>query len=180
MHDIKIENHVQYRVQPLAMPVAAEVMRHAWRVLQPIPSKWVSAGTALGLYRGDGLIEGDTDLDVAMLGFEGVEERLHRILLPAGFTHIRSVHCDGLPMQLAYMARDTIFDIYLHWPEGDSYVNRVPAGKTVMPRSMYDRLIDLPTPLGTFAFPGDIEGYLSKRYGNWRVPSASKSAYEAL
>lgn len=180
MHDITVEIHAPYSMNPLERSVAGAILRHAWSLLQPIPSKWVSAGTALGLYRGEGLIEGDTDLDVAMLGFDGVKAALHGILLPAGFTHIRSVHCDGVPMQLAYITSGTIFDIYLHWPEGDEYVNRVPAGKTAMPRSMYDRLVELPTPLGHFSFPGDIEGYLSRRYGNWRVPSASKSTYEAL
>lgn len=137
---------------------------------------WVSAGTALGLYRDGGFVPGDTDLDIACLGYEGIENDLRAAYAEAGFKVYGVFDVDGKQMQLALDRDGVIFDIYFHWPYNeDSYYSQGCNGKTIMPRAMYDKRAFLVTPFGELPFPGDIEGYLEARYGDdWRIPQDGK------
>lgn len=137
---------------------------------------WLSAGTALGLYRDNDLIEGDTDIDIAMIGYDGIEKEIRGKM--ADYELLRTTHHEDKPMQLAYRKNEVIFDIYIHWPEGDNYVNYGERGKQIMPARIYKQAMKLPTKYGDFYFPDPIEEYLTIRYGSdWHIPQRIKPHY---
>lgn len=142
-------------------------------VAQRIPFYyWVSAGTALGLYRDNDFPQGDTDIDFAALGFPHCGE----ILLEAmkDYPVIRTIYEDGKPMQIAFKKDGVIVDFYFHWLDGDNYYNSSESGRQIMPTRIYNSLTERETKYGKFSFLTNIEEYLERRYGDWRTPTNAK------
>lgn len=136
---------------------------------------WLSAGTALGLYRDKDFIQGDTDIDVAMVGYDGIEQDLMRDL--GEYLMFRRVALGDKLMQLAFKAKGVIFDVYIHWEDEDNYVNIAGSGKTIMPKRIYDT-VKVETKYGTFPFPNPPEEYFEIRYGkDWRTPQDKKPTF---
>lgn len=155
------------RVEPLElgktnpMPVLEEATKQ-------LDDYWISAGTLLGLYRDNGFIPHDTDLDVEVIGESPKLNDSFELVVEA--KHMEA------PMQTAYRHKDTgvIFDIYHFWEEGADLINISLHGKMTMPAKFVQ-------PLGEFKgfkAPNNIEKYLEIRYGDWQTPKQYKVSWE--
>lgn len=162
---MEVKNHKHFTLKPLDKQKAGEVLQE---VVKKLPRYWVSAGTALGLYRDKDFITGDTDIDVEMFGEDAVD---------LDYPLIRTVTHEGKIQQRAYMINDTIFDIYFYYKEGDEYVNYNEQGEMRFPCHYFDTLEMINTKYGTLPFPSPIEDYLKYRYGDWQTPSNKKGLY---
>jgi hypothetical protein len=137
---------------------------------------WVAAGTLLGLYRDGDFIKGDTDIDIEVEGYEGVEADLVGTF--SDMDLIRTVHWRGKPMQVAFMCKDVIFDVYVFWRDGDFMVNHNDCGTMQIPARFYEDLAILRTEYGDFPCPEPLEDYLVIRYGkSWEYPASHKGLY---
>jgi hypothetical protein len=165
-----MKNHRSFTIKPLTEK-AGDVFKEGIRQLD-MPY-WVSAGTALGLYREGDFIEGDTDLDIEMLYREGIEEE---ILNKLDFDLIRTYHYDNKVQQMAFIKDETIFDIYFYEIEGDEAVNRNELGVMRLPTKFLNTE-NIKTKYGNLPFPSPIEEYLQYRYGDWKTPSKKKGLY---
>jgi hypothetical protein len=172
---MEVKNLKSFRTDPIDKDIAGKVLIDGINKLN-LPY-WVSAGTALGLYRDKDFIDGDTDVDIAMIGFEGIDNIIRESL---GFEEIRNVYHEGKPQQLAFRSNDIIFDIYIHWQENNDYVNYGEMGKQRMPVYMYSNLKSITTKYGNLNFPSDPEEYFKIRYGDWQTPQSKKAHYEAI
>jgi len=142
---------------------------------------WVVAGgTALGLHRDDQLIDTDTDIDIEVLGHDGIEDRLREVFadLPLAIT----CHWDGAVQQMIYYPDEIIVDVHVCWPDQNAQtVSCVHmGGRLTHPYSQFEDRDLRATKLGEVPFPGNIEDYLSYRYGpDWRTPIyRGKGRYE--
>lgn len=169
---MEVKNHKPFSVQPMNLDNAKAVLEKAIKHLKV--KFWMSAGTALGLYRDGDFIEGDTDIDIALLGYKGIENDLFN------WDIIRTVYHEGKPQQIAYMEDGVIFDVYIHWAEGDDYVNYNERGKQKMPKWMYDEQVMIDTKYGQLPFPKDPKKYFKIRYGDWQVKQNKKANYEKI
>lgn len=160
---MEVTNHTNFSINPIDKEKAGKVLQE---VIPKLPRYWVSAGTALGLYRDKDFITGDTDIDVEML--EDVE---------LDYPLIRTVTHEGKIQQRAYLINDTIFDIYFYQKEGDEYVNYNEQGVMRFPCYYFDTLEIIETKYGTLPFPSPVEDYLKYRYGDWQTPSNKKGLY---
>ena len=153
---------------------------NAGELLQDFISKikhpfWVSAGTALGLYRDKDFIQGDTDLDIAMIGHVGIENVIKLWL--ADYRPFREVYVDDKVMQLAFEKDDVVYDIYFHWPseDGKNYINIAGYGMSIMPKRIYDNPVIIETKYGFLPFPNKPGEYFTIRYGqDWEVKQEKK------
>jgi len=165
-------NHRPFGINPLN-DNAPEVLKQAH--LLDI-TYWLAAGTLLGLYRNGDFIPGDTDIDIEVEGYKGVDRCLF-----ATFEHmdlIRTVYDSGRPMQIAFIYKEVIFDIYIFWREGESMINHNDQGTMEIPGRFYDDLGTLKTKYGKFPVPSPTEDYLVIRYGSdWRMPQKHKGLY---
>jgi len=142
-------------------------------VISKIPFPyWVSAGTALGLYRDGDFIAGDTDIDFAALGSERCSEAILEAL--AGYPVVRTIYVEDKPMQIAFKKDGVIVDFYFHWKDGDEYYNISENGEQRMPCGIYDTLSQRETKYGLVSFPAQVEEYLAIRYGDWETPTNEK------
>lgn len=172
---MEIINHKPFQLKPLP-DNAGEVLSEVTKRLQF--NFWLSAGTALGLYRDGDLIANDTDLDVAVVGWEGIGEAIKE---QVGWEVLREVNYQGKPQQIAFIKDELIFDVYIHWPEGDNMVNYGESGKQVMPKWMYNSLKWKDTKYGLMPFPSDPEAYFKIRYGDdWQTPQEKKPKFEEI
>jgi len=138
---------------------------------------WVSAGTCIGLFRDGDFVIGDTDVDVAMIAWDGWERDIVSWLELEGFKvyGTYSSPTESLPTQVAFIKDGVIFDTYSHYLDGDDYISYGAAGKVVMPRSIYDNLLMIDTKYGPLPFPNPPEEYLRIRYGeDWKTPQDGK------
>lgn len=141
---------------------------------------WVSAGTALGLYRDKDLIPNDTDIDVEiMLPYDFI---LNDFKDPEGFTLLKAETHEGRPMQRAYTdkANEVIFDIYFMYTgvkEGMVF-NLNDFGEMCLPVKFFEKPEMIKTKYGELPFPSPIEEYLLYRYGqNWKIPMEKKGLF---
>jgi hypothetical protein len=156
---------------------------HAWEVLREGVNKlrmeyWLTTGTLLGLYRDGKLIPRDTDLDVAVKGYEHIWADLVTRL--SGFEVIRVVINHDKLQQIAFKRRDVIFDVFVYWarPNAEIYSNYGAAGRLDIPREVLGDLADLNTRYGLFTVPMNSDRYLTGLYGDWRVPRDAKPRYK--
>lgn len=170
---MEVNNYRSFRLAPMDKEVAGRILKEGIEKLN-MPY-WVSAGTALGLYRDKDFPEGDTDVDIAMVGYEGIDKDIKERL---NYEPLRSVYHEGKPQQLAFITNDIIFDIYIHWQDGDEYVNRGESGKQAMPLYMYKDLKQIETKYGKLYFPSNPEEYFKIRYGDdWTIPQNKKPIF---
>lgn len=148
-------------------------------VVSKLQYYWVSAGTALGLYRDKDFIPGDTDLDFALIGYDGVMSQIINAL--DGYKLVRSIICEGKPMQLAFMKDGVLVDIYFHYLCGDKYENYSESGKQTMLKEIYENLETRETKYDKVSFVKDMDKYLITRYGDdWKIPSDKKPKFETF
>jgi len=169
---MRIINHRQFRMDPLNMDVAPRVLVQA-HLLQ---KSFISAGTLLGLYRDGDFIPGDSDIDIDMIGYDGIEYDVfkalgHMDLIRTGF------HWE-LPHQLAFMYQGTIFDVWILWMKENFVVNHNDMGIMQVPAKFYLNPEIIETKYGIYRAPGPVKDYLAFRYGpDWRTPRKSKGIY---
>lgn len=170
---MEIVNHKKFALLPLNGN-APEVLRQA-HFLEV--KYWLGGGTLLGLYRDGDFIPGDTDIDIEVEGFSHIDT-----VLKSTFEHmdlIRTVHHEGRLMQMAFIYRDVIFDIYVLWPNGNTMINHNDMGVMETPAHFYeDELGELKTQYGVFPCPSPLDDYLAVRYGpDWQTPARHKGLY---
>jgi hypothetical protein len=148
------------------------------RVLDGHPV-WLSAGTLLGLYRDGDFIPYDTDIDIGYLGDwddppEAVD--IAALLLENGFHHIRRMTYEDRVMQLAFVKRLTIFDIYFFYKNKEEGIAINYNDNGVMRKPLH--LVD---PCGKIVWrgtfypsPAPVEEYLEYRYKDWKTPTGEK------
>lgn len=155
---------------------------------------WLSAGTALGLYRDNEYLKNDTDIDIALIGNPAIRTELEFDLCPHGFTLVRYIKYHNKYMQLAFLKDKVIIDIYLYYSGLDKildraiestlylkYFNYCERGKVVLPYEMCSNLVEIETKYGRFNFPNPTDEYLKIRYGDdWIVPQNKKGIYEKI
>lgn len=169
--NVIVTNYPCLKIEPLN-EYAVEILNEAITLKREF---WMSAGTALGLYRDGDFIEGDTDIDIAMKGYDGIDKEILDTF--QGFELARSAYCQGKPMQLALIKKGVILDIYFHWEEGENYVNYNDNGKTIMPKEIYTPVM-LDTKYGKLPFPNPPERYFEIRYGaDWKIPQDKKPIF---
>jgi hypothetical protein len=141
-----------------------------------LPMKyWLAGGTLLGLYRDGDFIYGDTDIDVEVEGYQGVDVDIVEVL---DAELIRTIYHDTRPMQLAFLKDENVFDVYVLWRVDGSMVNYNEMGVMKTPYHFYDVLETIYTEYGKYPAPSPINEYLNVRYGpNWQTPSKSKGLY---
>lgn len=166
-----------YGISLSPMPAhAPEVLREGVDKLK-MPY-WLTTGTLLGLYRDKRLIPHDTDLDVAVMGYDHVWADLITQLL--GFQVIRIVINHNKVQQIAFKRREVIFDVFVYWPRENALMwdNYGESGRLEI---AHEELVDmqtLQTEYGTFKVPRNVNRYLTDLYGNWKVPSKDKPRYK--
>ena len=168
-----IRNYPNLRIEPLN-DNAYDVLLTTWK-LMPCEFMLVT-GTALGIHRDNKLIEGDTDIDIAVIGYEGIKDDLIKAL--EGFELAREVEV-GMPMQLCFMNDGVLLDIYIFWKNADIYYNISESGKLMIPLHLFDDKKLVKTDYGEFHFPHPIGEYLTLTYGSdWNVPLNKRPNYE--
>ncbi len=168
---MEIINHRAFRLSPMDMDFAPDVLRQS----QLLEGAFISGGTLLFLYRDGDFIQGDSDIDIDVIGYEGIGEYLFKTL--GHMDLIRTGYHWNRPMQFAFMYRTIIFDVWVFWREDLEFVNHNDMGVMKTPMRFYDNPSELKTKYGTFKAPGPIDGYLTYRYGDWKTPSKSKGIY---
>ena len=138
----------------------------------------VSDGTALGLYREGDFIKGDSDIDIAIIFYKGVDQDVKEWL--HGYECFREIWKDGKLSQLAFLKDGVIFDTYYHYKKGKNYTNKNEENQmTIMPCYLYDKPTLFKTKYGVVPMPSDIEEYLVRRYGDdWMIPSKKKVTFQ--
>lgn len=169
---MEIINHRPFRMDPLNMDVAPDVLKQAYLFNE----YFISGGTLLGLYRDGDFIDGDTDIDIDVLGYDGIGEDLLNTF-GGHMDLIRTGHYKKRPMQMAFMYKWTIFDVWVFWREDYSVVNHNDMGVMKVPVWFYEHSENIETKYGNFRAPGPIDKYLIYRYGDWKTPSKSKGIY---
>jgi hypothetical protein len=130
---------------------------------------WVSAGTALGLYRNSSLIEEDTDLDIGIYGHDFSDE-IEYLFIKHGFIIIRTADKVG-PMQRAFQKDNVIFDIAFYHKDLDgTYFNSINWGELRKPAKILENFEQITYDGETYNIPQSPE-YFEWRYGkDWRIP----------
>lgn len=140
---------------------------------------WLSAGTALGLYRDGDFIPHDTDLDIGTLEITGRFDEMDRAFDEAGFSRLEATHPSLTDkFQRAYLFLGVLFDIYSYTREGDTIVAYTDSGKLVKPYGLFEDLNGVRFRGRAYPLPDPIEDYLEMRYGpDWRTPKTQKDAW---
>ena len=107
-------------LEPLEGKDCFDILNRGIKILESMGLKyWISAGTALGLYRDGDFIPHDTDIDVEILLDKPLNiAKLQQLFEADGFkTFLKCRKLDKF-MQVAFMS-DTkiIFDIYIYYDE---------------------------------------------------------------
>jgi hypothetical protein len=159
----------------MSTPAQAAAFRDGLRRLEGLRFV-VAGGTALGLHRDGDLIDTDTDVDFvcpvseqaeALARFEGSARRYQR-------------EWGGVLYQTGWLLVGYPVDVHFYVPGPDeSYVCRHEVNsesvRLVFPRAALDAPEWRTTRYGPVPLPGDVEGYLERKYGaDWRVPQYRK------
>jgi hypothetical protein len=175
---MRITNYPNLKIDPLKENAGVLLKWVTKRLTMPY---WISAGTALGLYRDGDFIKGDTDIDIAMKGYEGVERDVEKCLrknwFRKGYEIVRTIWDGGRPMQFAFMIDGTIIDVYFHWQDGFGRLeNHSESGWTRMRKEICLKPQWIKTKYGRLPIPK--EEYFEIRYGkDWRTPQDKKAIF---
>lgn len=177
---VDIQHFGSITAEPLKGKDVLPVLEAGCKILKDVPH-WLSAGTMLGLYRDDGFIPHDTDLDVGAIG--ELPEEVKQEFPKQGFKLIRIMKSELGTMQTAYMHEATtiIFDIY-HFYKGkiddqDILINHNEFGTMMKPYELFNPIGEYTYHDVKFNAPNDIEKYLRIRYGDWKTPRHSKDSW---
>lgn len=137
-------------------------------------SRWIDSGTLLGIERDGGFIAHDTDVDIAV-GLTTDEALGLQLPMQAVARTIRWNH---LPMQHAYLERDTIVDIYFYYQdiEPGLLVNVNTEGLLRLPAELVLPIDEEITWNGhSLPVPKKRREYLEWSFGaSWTTPTATK------
>ena len=156
------------------LKTAREALQRGYSILKKYGLVWVSAGTALGLYRDGDLIPHDSDVDVEILekDWSGAVEK---DLMANGFRdYVTTMAGNGVIFQRAYYYGDVVFDIYSYVLDKEEYISTTIHGVLHMPAHMLE---NMETVQG-YNIPSPPEEYLTHRFGNWRVPAEKKVEWQ--
>lgn len=138
-----------------------------FKAIPYLPEKWwMSAGTALGLYRDGDFIKEDTDIDIGVLGGEIVE-------IPT-LIEFRQTFWRGKIMQQAFKDKNNmILDVFHYYD--DVIPNKLFAASELgyIVKPLFN-IKELDTKYGKLPFLNPIEDYLTDRYGDWETPTGFK------
>ena len=162
-----------------------EVFYEGLKIIETLGGRyWISAGTALGIWRDQKFIPHDTDIDVEVYGRWGKNTREFEVQLQThfhdyGFILKRVQRYKGKLQQLAYVKNDVIFDIYFFYDGTgqNDLINFNEYGiykfkKTFLPQGETDTIY------GPLMMPHETDEYLAWRYGpDWRTPKDNKAGW---
>lgn len=172
-HGARVQKHCEIPATDIS-EFGAEVFTEALLFLRTHCINYIAAsGTALGLYREGSLIPTDTDIDISIMAYPGIEDLLKR-----SFSHYRlgiEAHLSADIQQLAFLPKGIILDFHMYYPEKEQHVCVHSGGRIAYPKKHFDKSIVIDTDYGDVRFPYDIEGYLTYKYGaDWRIPTYRK------
>jgi len=140
---------------------------------------WLSSGTALGMFRDDDFTEGDTDIDVGMIGYDGIRDDILKWF--EGWDLIQDVFYNGKPQQVSFRKNDIIFEFVIYWLEGNEYVQVSTHGRQTMPKEVFEKLVTIECQYGKFPLPEDYETYFNRKIGHdWKIPKQSRRQYDQI
>lgn len=137
---------------------------------------WLSAGTALGIYRDGNIIPSDTDIDVSVLDDVSIE-RIEGAMLNSGFMAQRFRNSKGIPRQRAFIKDGIPFDISIYSSEEDYYIHETPGGFIRKPKHLLDNMHTINFKGKKYPIPDPLK-YLRWRYKDWQTPSYDKGVYD--
>lgn len=138
---------------------------------------WVSAGTALGLYRDGHLIENDADIDIAIYGKDYTEKIAHKFF-EHDFNLIRAADKDNKPQQRAWQKNDVVFDLACFYDTHDGYyTNYMDYSAIRKPIKLMKDCQDITYKGHQYRIPSPKE-YFLWRYGkDWKIPHKTKGLW---
>jgi hypothetical protein len=157
---------------------------NAGEMLKDVVSKlkchyWLSAGTALGLYRDHDLLSGDTDIDIAVVGYKGIEKDLQAWL--TDYKLFRYATHSFNTMQMAFVKDDVCIDVYIYWTDKHWLINVGEYGRVIFPGDMLRNTVAMATKYGALNMPNPPEEYLRIKFGDdWMIPQQKKGRYERI
>jgi hypothetical protein len=179
MKDLIVKNHSSFNLVELSninniestLKKTTEQLTCSW---------WISAGSAIGLYRDGDFIPNDTDIDVGVRSKYGQQH-----IELEGLKLIRTMDWRNRPIQTAYIDDNgCIFDIYYYYDDlvEDKLVTVSEYGFVHEKKGFIIKpnfgIKKLPTKYGMLPFLDPIEEYLVDRFGqDWKTPKSSKGKY---
>ena len=157
------------------LDIVGGILKEADDALGGIPY-WLSAGTALGIYRDGNFIGGDSDIDLGIKG-DVSDDLVEDAMLGAGFMTQKYRNHGGIPQQRAYVKDGIPVDISIFHEEGDFYIFYTPCGVIRKPKHLLEDFHTINFKGREYFIPNPQE-YLKWRYGDWRTPSDSKGVYD--
>ena len=170
---MRIMNHRNFVLRPLNILLAPDVLKQTYL----LDNYYISGGTLLGMHRDGDFIAGDSDIDIDVIGYDGIDKYIVQTLDHMDI--IRTGYHKKYPMQLAFMYKKTIFDVWIFWRQDNFMVNCNDMGTMMVPVKFYDNPETIETKYGSYRAPGPIDEYLAFRYGpDWKTPNKySKGIY---
>ncbi|MBU1621930.1 MAG: LicD family protein [Gammaproteobacteria bacterium] len=172
-----VTQYAKYKPRPTAAARLSEVLNDA--VSKIGCHYWLSAGTALGLYRGGDFIPGDTDVDIAVIGWPTIERdlasRFPDYKLFRKITHAFEIY------QLALARDGVVLDVFVYSRDKYWLVNYSDRGRVTFPYNMLVHTVPIKTKYGTYNMPSPPDEYLKIKFGDdWRIPQDKKGVYESI
>lgn len=149
---------------------------------------WLEGGTLLGVIREQRLLPWDTDIDLSIRAEDylrlaaclpALRRRGLRLRLRS-FDQDDAPFSSGAPRLLKIRSRHFFFfrghvliDVFVKYRQDDRYhwiIGRKKPTRKSAPARFYDELAHVQFNGRTYPVPGDAEGYLEFRYGDWRTP----------
>jgi len=128
-------------------------------------------GFVLGYARNKKIIPWDTDIDLAVCR-EIPQDKKEQLLYDIFPKHGLKVVASKKRWDFIYGTGQTSFNLWFYHKEGDYYVAyppTTPKVKFIEKAESYDNIQRLEFEGGLYPMPGDIDGYISDRYGvNWK------------
>jgi len=131
---------------------------------------FLNFGTLLGVYRDGGFIPDDRDIDIGILGYERKQE-ICDALKKEGFTHrIINKSIDNL-----YMIKLVPVDIHMFKDPGKKYDYYMEGASLYRLPKRFAEFKKIKFLGRNFLIPKKTEEYLEHYYGNWRIPSNTRT-----
>lgn len=171
MDNVDVKNLKRIQVVP------AEKLEHPEQylyftsgILDSINVPWCYAfGNALGIYRDDGFVEGDLDVDIMIIADDIDPQKVGNIF-DNYYELIRYIKVGEKYHQLAYQDKTGfIIDLCFFYRDGDNYISQANGGKWIDKVDVIGGFMQYRTQYGLFKIPEKIEDYLVARYGDWWV-----------